>query len=48
MMTDFGVVYDEGKRLCMKGMTNISCWEKITEQEMEAILNDCDPVEVID
>ena len=31
----------------MKGAANISCLEKITEQEMEAILNDFDSIEVM-
>ena len=31
----------------MKGAAKISCLEKITEEEMEAILNDFDPIEVM-
>ena len=31
----------------MKGAANISCLEKISQQEMEAILSDFDPIEVM-
>merc|ERR1711953_563901 len=41
-----GVVYDEGMRCCMKGASNIAYLEKISQEEMEAILTDFDPIEV--
>ena len=45
--TALGVVYDEGRRCCMKGAADISGLEKISQQEMETILNDFDPIEVL-
>jgi len=42
---DLGVIYDEGKRCSMKGFTGFSSLEKITEAELEEIMNDFDPIE---
>ena len=42
---DLGVIYDEGKRCSMKGFTGFSSLEKITEDELEEIMNDFDPIE---
>ena len=43
--TDHGVVYDEGRRCSMKGMAKLSGLEKITEEELEIIKADFDPIE---
>ena len=42
---NLGVVFDEGKQVAMKGATGLASLSKITEEEMEEILNDCDPIE---
>ena len=42
---DLGVVYEEGRRCSMKGMARLSGLEKITEEELEIIRNDFDPIE---
>jgi len=42
---DLGVIYDNGKRCSMKGFTGRSSLEKITEVELEEIMNDFDPIE---
>jgi len=42
---DIGIVYDEGRKCSMKGIAGVSSLEKITEEDVEAILNDCDPIE---
>ena len=44
--SDYGVVFDEGKKVWMKGvMAKLSGLEKITETELEEIRNDFDPIE---
>ena len=43
--SSFGIVFDEGRQLAMKAFTGVSTLRKITEAEMEKILNDCDPIE---
>ena len=40
-----GVLFDEGKQVAMKGATGVATLRKITEEELEEILNDCDPIE---
>ena len=40
-----GVVYDEGRQVSMKGQTGMSPLSKITEEELNELLNDCDPIE---
>ena len=42
---DVGIIYDEGRKCSMKGVAGVSSLQKITEEEMEEILNDCDPIE---
>jgi len=42
---DLGVLFDEGRKCCMKGMAGVSGLHKINEEELEKILNDFDPVE---
>ena len=42
---ELGVVYEEGRRCSMKGMARLSALEKITEEELEIIRNDFDPIE---
>ena len=43
--SSFGIVFDEGRQLAMEGLAGVSTLRKITETEMEEILNDCDPIE---
>ena len=43
--SSFGIVFDEGRQLAMEGLAGVSSLRKITETEMEEILNDCDPIE---
>ena len=40
-----GVVFDEGRQVALKTFTGVSRWRKITEEDLEIILNDCDPIE---
>ena len=40
-----GVLFDEGRQVAMKGPTGVATLRKITEVELEEILNDCDPIE---
>jgi len=42
---DLGIIYDEGRKCSMKGFAGVSGLEKVTEEEVEEILNDCDPIE---
>ena len=42
---DLGILYDEGRKVVMKGGAGIASLEKITEEELEELLNDCDPIE---
>ena len=42
---NLGVVFDGGRQVAMKGATGVASLSKITEEEMEEILNDCDPIE---
>ena len=42
---DLGVIFDDGRQCCMKGMAGVSGLVKITEVELEKIMNDCDPIE---
>ena len=41
---EFGVVYNEGKNVCMKGFVTYPV-EKITKEELKRIQNDFDPIE---
>ena len=43
--SSFGIVFDEGRQMAIKAFTGVSTLKKITEAEMEEILNDCDPIE---
>ena len=43
--SDLGILYDMGRRCCMKGMAGVASLEKITEEQMEEIMNDCDPID---
>ena len=40
-----GIVFDEGRQVALKTFTGVSTWRKITEEDLEKILNDCDPIE---
>ena len=40
-----GVLFDGGRQVAMKGSTGVASLSKITEEELEEILNDCDPIE---
>ena len=42
---NIGVLFDEGRQVAMKGATGVATLRKITEEELEEILNDCDPIE---
>ena len=42
---NLGVLFDEGRQVAMKGPTGVATLRKITEVELEEILNDCDPIE---
>ena len=42
---NLGIVFDEGRQVAMKGATGVATLRKITEEELEEILNDCDPIE---
>ena len=42
---NLGVLFDEGRQVAMKGPTGVATLRKITEVELEKILNDCDPIE---
>ena len=42
---NLGILYDEGRQVAMKGTTGVATLIKITEEELEEILNDCDPIE---
>ena len=41
---ELGVVYNEGKTVCMKGFVTYPV-EKITREELKEIQNDFDPIE---
>ena len=43
--SDLGVVFDEGRQCSMKGMGVVSGLVKITEDDLERIMNDFDPIE---
>ena len=43
--SDLGVVFDEGRQCSMKGMGVVSGLVKITEEDLERIMNDFDPIE---
>jgi len=43
--SDLGVVFDEGRKCSMKGMGVVSGLVKITEDDLERIMNDFDPIE---
>jgi len=43
--SDLGVIFDEGRQCSMKGMAGVSGLVKITEDDLERILNDFDPME---
>ena len=38
-------MFEEGRKCSMKGMTGVSELVKITEDELERIMNDSDPIE---
>jgi len=42
---DLGIIYDEGRQVALKGMVGLADLKKITEEELEEILNDFDPIE---
>ena len=42
---NLGVLFDEGRQVAMKGPTGVATLRKITEVELEEILNDCDSIE---
>ena len=42
---NLGVLFDEGRQVAMKGPTGVATLRKITEVELEEILNDCDPID---
>ena len=42
---DHGIVYDEGRKCSMKGPAGVAGLAKITEDEVEEIMNDYDPIE---
>ena len=42
---DLGIIYDEGRQVALKGMMGLADLKKITEEELEEILNDFDPIE---
>ena len=44
-LVSFGIVFDEGRQVAMKAFTGVSTLRKITLDEVEKILNDCDPIE---
>ena len=44
-VVSLGVLHDEGRQAAMKGLAGVSTLRKITEAEVEEILNDCDPIE---
>ena len=44
-VTDLGIIYDEGRQVALKGMMGLADLKKITEEELEEILNDFDPIE---
>jgi len=43
--SDLGVIFDEGRKCSIKGFAGIAGLEKITEEEVEKIMNDFDPIE---
>jgi len=43
--SDLGVFYDEGRKCSMKGMAGVSGLVKITEDDLERIMNDFEPME---
>ena len=44
-VVSLGILYDEGRQATMAGLAGVSTLRKITETEVEEILNDCDPIE---
>ena len=42
---DLGIIFDEGRQVSIKGGAGLSGLKKITEEELEEILNDFDPIE---
>jgi len=44
-LVDLGVVFDEGRQCSMKGIAGVSGLVKITEEDLERIRNDFDPIE---
>ena len=42
---NLGILYDEARQVAMKGSTGVATLRKITQEELEEILNDCDPIE---
>ena len=42
---NLGILYDEARQVVMKGSTGVATLRKITQEELEEILNDCDPIE---
>ena len=42
---NLGILYDEARQVAMKGTTGVATLRKITQEELEEILNDCDPIE---
>ena len=43
--SDHGIVYEEGRKCSMKGAGGVSDLIKISEEELEEIMNDFDPIE---
>ena len=42
---NLGIIYDEGKKVVMMGGIGLHSLQKITEKELEELLNDCDPID---
>ena len=42
---NLGIIHDEGRQVAMTGGIGFHCLQKITEEELEELLNDCDPIE---
>ena len=41
---EFGVIYNDGENVCMKGFSTYTA-EKITKEQLKEIQNDFDPIE---
>ena len=44
-VVSLGVLYDGGRQAAMSGLAGVSALRKITEEELQQILNDFDPIE---